>query len=84
MKAAEVPLLVGEVMGADQQGACANMNQTIADVPKIIATAQVISWGGWAGRPDRWHFTPAGYRELGRRYAEAMLPLPGYLPGGKK
>ena len=29
------------------------------------------------GRPDHLHFTPAGYRELGKRYAETMLPLLG-------
>jgi len=30
------------------------------------------------------HFTPAGYRELGKRYAEKMLPLLGYKPADVK
>jgi hypothetical protein len=35
----------------------------------------VVSSRGCESRPDRLHFTPAGYRELGKRYAEAMLSL---------
>lgn len=75
--AAEVPLLAGELLGADQQGACASMNRIIRDLPKTIPTAHVISSTGCDGRPDHLHFAPAGYRELGRRYAEAMLELLG-------
>jgi hypothetical protein len=78
LKAEEVPLLAGEVVGVDQQGACASMNRIIRDLPKTIPTAQVVASEGCAGLPDRLHFTPAGYRELGRRYAERMLPLLGY------
>ncbi len=78
LKAAEVPLLAGELVGADQKGACASMNKIIDELPKTIPTAHVISSEGCAGRPDHLHFTPAGYRELGRRYAETMLPLLGF------
>ncbi len=78
LKAAELPLLAGELVGADQKGACASMNKIIAELPKTIPTAHVISSEGCAGRPDHLHFTPAGYRELGRRYAETMLPLLGF------
>jgi alpha-L-fucosidase 2 len=78
LKAEEVPLLVGELVNADQQGACASMNKFIADLPKTIPTAHVVSSQGCASRPDRLHFTPAGYRELGKRYAETLLPLLGY------
>ena len=78
LKAEEVPLLVGELVNADQQGACASMNKIIADLPKTIPTAHVVSSQGCASRPDRLHFTPAGYRELGKRYAETLLPLLGY------
>ncbi len=35
-------------------------------------------------RRDRLHFTPEGYREIGRRYAAAMLPLLGYKAAGSK
>jgi len=37
-----------------------------------------VSSAGCVCRPDHLHFTPEGYRELGKRYAEAMLPLLGY------
>ena len=77
LKASEVPLLAGEVLGADQNGKCAPMNKIISELPKVIPTAHVVSSEGCAGRPDGLHFTPAGYRELGRRYAETMLPLLG-------
>ncbi len=77
LQAADVPLLVGELVGADQKGACASMNQIIDELPQTIPTAHVVSSAGCAGRPDHLHFTPEGYRELGQRYAEAMLPLLG-------
>jgi hypothetical protein len=78
LKAEEVPLLAGELVSADQKGACASMNKIIDELPKTIPTAHVISSEGCAGRPDHLHFTPAGYRELGKRYAEKMLSLLGY------
>jgi Carbohydrate esterase, sialic acid-specific acetylesterase len=77
LKAEDVPLIAGEVVGADQKGACASMNRIIDDLPKTIPTAHVVSSEGCASRPDHLHFTPAGYRELGTRYGEKMLPLLG-------
>jgi lysophospholipase L1-like esterase len=77
LKAENVPLLAGELVGADQKGACASMNRIIDDLPKTIPTAHVVSSEGCVGRPDHLHFTPEGYREFGRRYAETMLPLLG-------
>lgn len=70
-----VPLLAGELVGADQEGKCAGMNLIIADLPRSIPTAHVVSSAGCPCRPDHLHFAPEGYRILGRRYAEAMLPL---------
>jgi hypothetical protein len=52
------------------------MDHTI--LPKTIANSHVISSKGCAARPDHLHFTPAGYRELGTRYAQKMLSLLGY------
>jgi len=75
LDSANVPLLAGEVVGADQKGVCASMNEIIRDLPKTIPTAHVISSQGCATLPDHLHFAPAGYRELGRRYAEKMLAL---------
>jgi hypothetical protein len=78
LKAEDVPLLAGEVVNTDQQGACASMNAIIDELPKTIPNSYVISSKGCAGRPDHLHFTPAGYRELGKRYAEKMLSALGY------
>ncbi len=79
LEAEAVPLLAGEVVNADQNGQCASMNKIIDELPKTIPNSYVISSAGCAAiSPDHLHFTPAGYRELGTRYAEAMLPLLGY------
>lgn len=83
LKAEEVPLLAGEVVPADQKGACASMNKIIDELPRTIPTAHVVSATGCLARPDHLHFTPAGYRELGKRYAETMLPLLGVKPDSK-
>jgi hypothetical protein len=77
LKAQDVPLLAGEVVPADQQGAAASMNQIISSLPNTIPTAHVVSAAGCASLPDHLHFTPGGYRELGKRYAEKLLPLLG-------
>jgi hypothetical protein len=37
-----------------------------------------ISSQGCEARRDRLHFTPAGYRELGKRYGAEMLSLLGH------
>jgi hypothetical protein len=75
LEAAEVPLLAGETVNADQGGATAGMNAIIAELPKAVPNAHVISSKGCEARRDRLHFTPAGYRELGKRYGEQMLKL---------
>lgn len=54
------------------------MNRIIGDLPKTIPTAHIVSSAGCPNRRDRLHFSPAGYREMGRRYAEAALGLLGY------
>jgi alpha-L-fucosidase 2 len=77
LNAAEVPLIAGEVVGADQNGQCASMNTIIRELPQTIPTAHVVSSADCAAKSDRLHFTPAGYRELGARYARALLPLLG-------
>jgi alpha-L-fucosidase 2 len=78
LKAEEVPLLAGELVNADQNGACASMNKIIDELSGTIPTAHSISSQGCASRPDHLHFTAAGYRELGKRYAVEMLSLLGY------
>lgn len=78
LQSKDVPLLAGELVGADQNGACASMNAIIKELPKTIPNSYVISSAGCTVRPDRLHFTPAGYRELGTRYGKKMLSLLGY------
>ena len=79
LNAADVPLLAGEVVNTDEHGACGSMNKIIDQLPKTLPNSYVISSAGCPGRPpDYLHFTPAGYRELGRQYAEQMLSLLGY------
>ncbi len=78
LKLETVPLLAGELVHADQKGACASMNAIIAELPKTIPNSHVISSAGCESRPDRLHFKAAGYRELGKRYGEKMLELLGY------
>ena len=75
LEAADVPLLVGEMVPADQEGKCAGMNALIATLPTTIPTAHVVSAAGCPCHPDFLHFTPVGYRKLGARYAATMLPL---------
>ena len=77
LQAEEVPLLAGELVNADQNGACASMNAIIAKLPETIPNSHVVSSSGCLARRDRLHFTPEGYRELGRRYAEKMLSILG-------
>lgn len=73
-----VPLLAGEVVNADTQGVCASMNAIINTLPTVIPTAHVISSAGCEDGPDNLHFSAAGYRELGKRYATKMLSLMGH------
>lgn len=80
LKAEEVPLLAGEVVNADHGGVCASMNPIIATLPQVIKNAAVVSSKGLSCAADHLHFDAAGYRVLGRRYAEQMLKLMGKEP----
>lgn len=78
LKPRKVPLLAGELVNADQQGACANMNKIIATLPQTVRNSYVISSAGCTGTRDHLHFTAEGYRLLGKRYGETMLSILGY------
>lgn len=78
LRAKDVPLLVGELVNKDRNGACAGMNEIIATLPQVIPTAHVISSAGCPAADDKLHFAAEGYRILGSRYAEKMLSLLGY------
>ncbi len=78
LKPKAVPLLAGEMVDAEQGGACASMNKIIATLPQTIPNSYVISSQGCLQRGDKLHFTAAGYRKLGKRYGVKMLSLLGY------
>lgn len=73
----DVPLLVGEVVDAGSGGKCASHNAVIATVPNVIKNAHVIKSNGIPAQGDGLHFTSAGYREFGKRYAQTMLQILG-------
>jgi hypothetical protein len=73
----KVPLIAGEVVNADQGGACASMNSIIATLPATIPNSYVISSAGCTDIQDNLHFTAEGYRILGKRYAIQFLSLIG-------
>ena len=74
LSAEEVPLLVGELVGQAEGGSCYGHNSAcIAKMPSLIKHCYVISSKGCPQRGDGLHFTAEGYREMGRRYAAAML-----------
>ncbi len=75
LDAANVPLLVGELITQEDGGCCYHHNAIINDIHKTIPTAYPIQSDGCKGQPDKLHFTSEGYRELGRRYAKQMLEL---------
>lgn len=80
LKGDSVPLLAGELVNADQGGACASMNKIIATLPATLPNAYIVSSAGCTQRGDNLHFTAAGYRELGKRYGMKMLSVLGYAP----
>ncbi|MDP4208848.1 MAG: sialate O-acetylesterase [Bacteroidota bacterium] len=84
LKPKSVPLLAGELVSAEQGGACASMNSIIAKLPKTIPNSYVISSKDCPAAKDHLHFLAEGYRIIGKRYAEKMLSLLGYkVPGVK-
>lgn len=78
LNAAEVPLLVGETAGKDQNGVCAHANPTIDRIHSAIATAWPVSSYGCKVSEDNVHFAREGYKEIGKRYALKMLQLEGF------
>lgn len=78
----KVPLLAGEVVHADQGGVCASMNTIIAKLPQSLPNSYVISSSKCTDQADNLHFNSAGYREIGKRYANKMLSLMGIIPTG--
>lgn len=78
----QVPLLAGEVVHADQGGICASMNYIIGKLPQALPNSYVVSSSKCTDGTDNLHFNSAGYREIGKRYANKMLSLMGIVPTG--
>ncbi|MFN8416336.1 MAG: endo-1,4-beta-xylanase [Cytophagaceae bacterium] len=79
LTASQTPFLLGEMLYANQGGQCAAHNPVIATVPSVIPNSYVISASGLTGM-DQYHFSSAGYRTLGERYAQKMLTLVSTTP----
>ena len=74
---ADTPLLAGETLYADQGGACSWHNTAaLPHLKEYVTNSYVISAKDLPGNgKDSFHFSAAGYRTLGKRYAEQMYKL---------
>lgn len=72
-----VPLLAGETLYENQGGGCSWHNAAaLPHLKEAIPNSYVISAEGIPGNGvDAWHFSAAGYRTLGQRYADTMLEV---------
>ncbi|MBQ1668750.1 MAG: hypothetical protein II063_12330 [Prevotella sp.] len=78
LRAADVPLFVGETLREDMGGACYGHNTVVARMPSVVPTSHVIHSNGCPGNgSDPWHFNAAGYRTMGKRYAYETLRVMG-------
>jgi lysophospholipase L1-like esterase len=77
LKAEDVPLFAGETVNADVGGTCSLHNSVIARLPEKIPTAHVVPSNGCPCASDNIHFTVAGYRTMGKRYAYEALKVMG-------
>jgi len=74
-----VPFLAGELKSADEGGRCAGFNTAVlANLPAVLPNSHIISSKECKGVRDGFHFSTAGMRELGKRYAIQMLKLEGF------
>lgn len=73
----KTPLLAGETLYQNQGGGCSWHNQAaLPHLKEHVPNSYVISAEGIPGNGvDAWHFSAAGYRELGQRYAAQMLEI---------
>jgi hypothetical protein len=77
----DVPLLAGELKSAEEGGVCAAFNtDVLGNLPTVLPNAYIISSEGCKGVRDGFHFSTAGFRTLGKRYALQMLKCHGFEP----
>ena len=76
LRAKDVPIFVGETEYENMGGGCSWHNHVVAKIPEVIPTGHVVSAEGIPGNGrDPWHFSAAGYRTFGKRYAEKVLDV---------
>lgn len=76
LRAKDVPIFVGETEYENMGGGCSWHNHVVAKIPEVIPTGHVVSAEGIPGNgTDPWHFSAAGYRTFGKRYAEKVLDV---------
>lgn len=76
LKASDVHIFVGETEYENMGGGCSWHNHVVAKIPEVIPTGHVVSAEGIPGNGnDPWHFSAAGYRTFGKRYAEKVLDV---------
>ena len=79
LNAADVPLFVGETEREDMGGGCSSHNNQVGRMPQVVPTSYVVSSEGIPGNgADAWHFSAAGYRIFGKRYAFEALKVMGH------
>lgn len=75
----KVALLAGELKSKEENGVCYPFNTKILPKLKtVIPNAHIISSKGVKGTTDPFHFSTAGMRTLGKRYAAKMLEIHGF------
>ena len=78
LRAEDVPLFAGETEREDMGGGCSSHNTQVNRLPEVIPTAHVVSSENIPGNgKDAWHFSAAGYRIFGMRYALEALKTMG-------
>jgi hypothetical protein len=62
------------------------INETLLRIPRLVQGTACVDSSGLRDKGDSLHFNAASARELGRRYAEAMLRLKSQLkdPGAPR
>ena len=76
LRAADVPIFVGETEYEEMGGGCSWHNHVVAKIPEVIPTGHVVSAKDIPGNgTDPWHFSAEGYRIFGKRYAEKVLDV---------
>lgn len=76
LRSSDVHIYVGETEYENMGGGCSWHNHVVAKIPDVIPTGHVVSAEGIPGNgTDPWHFSAAGYRTFGKRYAEKVLDV---------